>query len=275
MEPKVILEQAKQQIKGKYLKYVGILLFCTILMSVLNTGIPVSILVDHPIWYLPYLIVMFLLIIFRNTIYFLFIKCVRKEVFQKKDIQYTFAKAGLHIITAILFEVIQMGILMIIQLFGSVLPIMILPLVILMQVVLSSVSVFIAFAIYDGVKGSLHIVNGSFRLMKAFFKPLFLMSLPFMIWLLLYQLGTNFLTFQMSADVTKTMSEILQAAISNDATALYAYEWIALSIVNMIVSSFLLVPLYTAFAYVYDHNYLQYYPFQAQIHTNVIDIDQP
>lgn len=276
MNNNTFMQQARQQLKGKYLLYVGILFLCTMITSLLNFGLPADFLLNHPVWYFPYLFVMIVLIVSRNTIYFLFIKRVRKEVFQMKDIRYSFSKTLVHIVSALLFELVQMGILMVIQMIGMMLPIIVLPLVVIMQVILASVSVFIAFAIYDGVKGSLNIVNGSFKLLKQNFKSLFMLSLPFLIWLLLYQLGDNLLSVAMIDDVTKQIQvrEMIVNALANQALIQYAYLWIALSVFNTLVSSFLLVPLYTAFANVYEQQYLQIFPFRAHIKANVIDIEE-
>lgn len=273
MKTNTYMEQAKQQLKGKYLKYVGILFLCTMIMTILNTGLPVDFLVEHPEWYVPYLIVMIILIVSRNTIYFLFIKRVRSEVFQMRDVRYSFAKTGTHILSALLFEIIQMGILMVIQMIGSLLPIVVLPLIVIVQVILASVSVFIAFAIYDGVKGSLNIVNGSFRLLKQNFKTLFLLSLPFLIWLLVYQLADNLLSIHMITNVNMSVNQMLEHALQSADLVNYAYAWIGLSLLNTIISCFLLVPLYTAFANVYEQDYIKLYPFRSEIRTNVIDID--
>lgn len=273
MKTNTYIEQAKQQLKGKYLKYVGILFLCTMIMTILNTGLPVDFLVEHPEWYVPYLIVMIILIVSRNTIYFLFIKRVRSEVFQMRDVRYSFTKTGTHILSALLFEIIQMGILMVIQMIGSLLPIVVLPLIVIVQVILASVSVFIAFAIYDGVKGSLNIVNGSFRLLKQNFKTLFLLSLPFLIWLLVYQLADNLLSIHMITNVNMSVNQMLEHALQSADLVNYAYAWIGLSLLNTIVSCFLLVPLYTAFANVYEQDYIKLYPFRSEIRTNVIDID--
>lgn len=276
MNNNTFMQQARQQLKGKYLLYVGILFLCTMITSLLNFGLPADFLLNHPVWYFPYLFVMIVLIVSRNTIYFLFIKRVRKEVFQMKDIRYSFSKTLVHIVSALLFELVQMGILMVIQMIGMMLPIIVLPLVVIMQVILASVSVFIAFAIYDGVKGSLNIVNGSFKLLKQNFKSLFMLSLPFLIWLLLYQLGDNLLSVAMIDDVTKQIQvrEMIVNALANQELIRYAYLWIALSVFNTLVSSFLLVPLYTAFANVYEQQYLQIFPFRAHIKANVIDIEE-
>lgn len=276
MNNNTFMQQARQQLKGKYLLYVGILFLCTMITSLLNFGLPADFLLNHPVWYFPYLFVMIVLIVSRNTIYFLFIKRVRKEVFQMKDIRYSFSKTVVHIVSALLFELVQMGILMVIQMIGMMLPIIVLPLVVIMQVILASVSVFIAFAIYDGVKGSLNIVNGSFKLLKQNFKSLFMLSLPFLIWLLLYQLGDNLLSVAMIDDVTKQIQvrEMIVNALANQELIRYAYLWIALSVFNTLVSSFLLVPLYTAFANVYEQQYLQIFPFRAHIKANVIDIEE-
>lgn len=276
MNNNTFMQQARQQLKGKYLLYVGILFLCTMITSLLNFGLPADFLLNHPVWYFPYLFVMIVLIVSRNTIYFLFIKRVRKEVFQMKDIRYSFSKTLVHIVSALLFELVQMGILMVIQMIGMMLPIIVLPLVVIMQVILASVSVFIAFAIYDGVKGSLNIVNGSFKLLKQNFKSLFMLSLPFLIWLLLYQLGDNLLSVAMIDDVTKQIQvrEMIVNALANQELIQYAYLWIALSVFNTLVSSFLLVPLYTAFANVYEQQYLQIFPFRAHIKANVIDIEE-
>lgn len=274
MEQKIMMSKAKEQIKGVYVKYAMLLFIFTLLSSMLNTFVPVKVLMEQPLWYFPYLILMILLIIVHNTIYFLFIKRVRKEVFQKKDIQYSFSKTGLHVLTAILFELIQVGVLMLAQLVGSFVPILIIPLMIFMQVMMSSASVFIAFAIYDGVKGALNIVNGSLRLMKKYWKTIFQLSLPLLIWMLLNQLGNNFLTSMMTSDYTLTIADVLTNALASETLQIYAIGWIVWDLLNFVVSSFILVPLYMAFANLYEQAYLDFYPFQAVIHTNVIDIEE-
>lgn len=272
MEINEMSAMLKEQLKGKYLRYVGILMLCTIFTTILNILFPIQLVMGYTLWYPLYLLAMLALIIARNTVYFLFIKCVRKERFQMNDIRYTLRKSGLHILSALLFEVLQLGLLLLIQYIAVLMPYVAVFLTLLVQIMLSSVSLFIAFAIYDGVKGAMNIVNNSFRLMLFKMKAILHLSIPFLIWALIYQLINQYLVSQILFKDAVTIIDLLTHALQGSG-AVYAYGYLALELAHLIISCLILVPLYTAFANLYEQDYVNFYPFSSVIQTNVIDIE--
>lgn len=272
MEINEMSAMLKEQLKGKYLRYVGILMLCTIFTTILNILFPIQLVMGYTLWYPLYLLAMLALIIARNTVYFLFIKCVRKERFQMNDIRYTLRKSGLHILSALLFEVLQLGLLLLIQYIAVLMPYVAVFLTLLVQIMLSSVSLFIAFAIYDGVKGAMNIVNNSFRLMLFKMKAILRLSTPFLIWALIYQLINQYLVSQILFKDAVTIIDLLTHALQGSG-AVYAYGYLALELAHLIISCVILVPLYTAFANLYEQDYVNFYPFSSVIQTNVIDIE--
>lgn len=272
MEINEMSAMLKEQLKGKYLRYVGILMLCTIFTTILNILFPIQLVMGYTLWYPLYLLAMLALIIARNTVYFLFIKCVRKERFQMNDIRYTLRKSGLHILSALLFEVLQLGLLLLIQYIAVLMPYVAVFLTLLVQIMLSSVSLFIAFAIYDGVKGAMNIVNNSFRLMLFKMKAILRLSTPFLIWALIYQLINQYLVSQILFKDAVTIIDLLTHALQGSG-AVYAYGYLALELAHLIISCLILVPLYTAFANLYEQDYVNFYPFSSVIQTNVIDIE--
>lgn len=272
MEINEMSAMLKEQLKGKYLRYVGILMLCTIFTTILNILFPIQLIMGYTLWYPLYLLAMLALIIARNTVYFLFIKCVRKERFQMNDIRYTLRKSGLHILSALLFEVLQLGLLLLIQYIAVLMPYVAVFLTLLVQIMLSSVSLFIAFAIYDGVKGAMNIVNNSFRLMLFKMKAILHLSIPFLIWALIYQLINQYLVSQILFKDAVTIIDLLTHALQGSG-AVYAYGYLALELAHLIISCLILVPLYTAFANLYEQDYVNFYPFSSVIQTNVIDIE--
>lgn len=273
MEINEINALLKKQLHGKYFIYVGILFLSTFATSVLNIAFPIQQIMENSLWYPLYLLIMLFLIIARNTVYFLFIQCVRRESFKTADIRYSFRKSGLHILSALLFEILQLGLLLLVQFAGALIPFVGVLLTLLVQVVFSAVSLFIAFAIYDGVKGSMNIVNNSFRLMLFKMKDIFRLSMPFLIWLLIYQFANQYLLSKMVLKDMVTIIDVLTHALQSETTAIYAYGYIGLELLHLLISCCILVPLYTAFANLYEQDYLNFYPFSSVIQTNVIDID--
>ncbi|MCI8850833.1 MAG: hypothetical protein HFE82_04755 [Erysipelotrichaceae bacterium] len=272
MEMKVISELLKKQLKGKYLRYVGILMLCTLGTSILNILFPLSVVVNYTLWYPIYLLIMLSMIIIRNTVYFLFIKCVRNERFQTEDIRYSFRKSTLHIVSAVLFEILQLGLLLLAQFAATLMPLVTIFLTLLIQILFSSVSLFIAFAIYDGVKGAMNIVNNSFRLMLFKLRDIIYICAPFLIWLLIYQLLNQYLVSELLFKDATTIIELLKHALHSGAAS-YAYGYLALEAVHLLISCMILVPIYTYFANLYERDYVNFYPFTSVIQTNVIDID--
>ncbi len=272
MEMKEISELLKKQLQGKYLRYVGILMLCTLGTSILNILFPLSVVMNYTLWYPIYLLIMLSMIVVRNTVYFLFIKCVRNERFQTKDIRYSFRKSTLHIISAVLFEILQLGLLLLAQFAATLMPLVTIFLTLLIQVLFSSVSLFIAFAIYDGVKGAMNIVNNSFRLMLFKLRDIINICAPFLIWLLIYQLLNQYLVSELLFKDATTIIELLKHALHSGAAS-YAYGYLALEAVHLLISCMILVPIYTYFANLYERDYVNFYPFTSVIQTNVIDID--
>lgn len=273
MEINEINALLKKQLHGKYLMYVGILFLSTLATSVLNIMFPIQLIMGNSLWYPLYLLAMLIMIVVRNTVYFLFIKCVRNECFRTADIRYSFRKSGLHILSALLFEILQLGLLLLVQFAGELMPFLGVLFTLLVQVMLSAVSLFIAFAIYDGVKGAMNIVNNSFRLMLFKMKDIFRLSMPFLIWLLIYQFANQYLISKMVLTDMETIMDVLTHALQSEVTATYAYGYIGLELLHLLISCCILVPLYTAFANLYEQDYLHFYPFSSVIQTNVIDID--
>lgn len=272
MEMKEVNALLKQQLKGKYMRYVGILILCTLCTSILNVLFPLQLVMNYTLWYPIYLLIMLSMIIVRNTVYFLFIKCVRNERFQSGDIRYSFRKSTLHIISAVLFEILQLGLLLIVQFAASLMPLVAIFLTLLIQIMLSSVSLFIAFAIYDGVKGAMNIVNNSFRLMLFRMRDIFRICAPFLLWLLIYQLLNQYLVSKFLMKDATTIIELLKHALHSNAAS-YAYGYLALEAVHLFVSCLILVPIYTYFANLYEQDYVNFYPFSSVIQTNVIDLE--
>lgn len=262
-----------KQLKGTYCKYVLLLLLCTLITSLLNIAVPMTYIIEHPIWYPLYVLVMLALVVIQNTVYFVFIKRVRSEHFHKADIRYSFQKSGLHILSALLFEILQLGILLLVQYAALALPMLASCLSLMVQVIMSSIALFIAFAIYDGVKGAMNIVNNSFRLMLANIKDIFWLSLPFLIWMLIYQLINGYLIAHFSVKEVDSLLQVLMQALQREALIPYVYGYLALEIVHLVISCIILVPLYMGFANLYEQNYIHFYPFSTLIHTNVIDLD--
>ncbi len=263
----------RKQLKGTYFKYVLLLLLCTLTATVLTIAVPMTYIIEHPLWYPLYVLVMLALIVIQNTVYFIFIKRVRNERFHKADIRYSFQKSGLHILSALLFEILQLGILLLVQYAALALPVLAGCLSMMVQVIMSSISLFIAFAIYDGVKGAMNIVNNSFRLMLSHIKDIFWLSLPFLIWMLIYQLLNGYLIARFNVKDVDSLIAVLMQSLQKEALVPYVYGYLALEIVHLVISCLILVPLYMGFANLYEQNYIHFYPFSTLIHTNVIDID--
>lgn len=263
----------KKQLHGKYFSLAGILFLTTLCTSALNLVFSFDFLMTHSFWYPIYLFAMLFFIVVRNTVYFLFIKCVRAERFTKADLSYSVRKSGLHILTALLFEILQLGLLLLVQYIQALIPIIGIVLILMVQVVLSAVSLFIAFAIYDGVKGAMNIVNNSFRLLFFKLKDIIRFSVPFFIWMLIYQFVNQYLVSHMVIKNTDTVIDVLTNALQSETTAMYAYGYIGLEVLHLLISCCILVPLYTVYANLYEADYVHFYPFSSVIQTNVIDID--
>ncbi len=273
MEMNEMNATVKKQLRGKYIRYAGILFLCTLATSALNVFFPLQLIMESSLLYPLYLLLMLMMIVIRNTVYFLFIKCVRNERFEIKDIRYSLRKSGLHIISALLFEILQLGLLLFSQYVGVLIPIFGVLLTLLIQVMLSAVSLFVAFAIYDGVKGAMNIVNNSFRLMLFQMKQIFRLSMPFLTWLLVYQYLNQYLISHMIVKDLTSVLDVVNHSLHSEATAMYAYGYLALELFHVLISCCILVPLYTALANLYEQDYVNFYPFSSVIQTNMIDID--
>lgn len=274
MDYKNITEKVKTQLKGYQFKYAIILFIMLMISTALNQINAMEAILENSFLYLIFMVIILFLSVVQNTIYFLFIKRVRKETFGMSDIRYSFSKTILHLSTSILLAIIQMGIQMIVLLVASVAPMLVSPIMIIVQVFIASISVFVAFAIYDGIRGAMMLINGSFKMMKKHIKNIFLIALPYLIWTLLCQLGMNFLLTAINDTVSTSTIDVIVKAMSSSDVQLYGMLMLGLMLVRTIGECFLLVPVYTGYANMYDADYCDMYPIShASLHTNVIDID--
>lgn len=273
-DPWLILREGAGLMKGKLVRYTFILFLCGLIGALLNTLVSTEQMMNQPQWLLPYVAAAMGLIVLRNTVYILFIKRVRKEVFQKEDILYSLHKVGLHIATALLFEILQLGLSYGLVLISQLMPILSLPVGILLQAAISAVSVFIAFAIYDGAKGAMMIVNGSFRLMWKKARALIIMAMPLIIWILVYQMMNHAILNRIEWNLSQVSWDVLQSALTAASTQGAAYAYIALEIGNALMIALIQYVLFAGYAFVYEQNYTQYYPFSMTIPVGVIQSEK-
>ena len=195
-------------------------------------------------------------------------------MFQKEDILYSLHKVGLHIATALLFEILQLGLSYGLVLISQLMPILSLPVGILLQAAISAVSVFIAFAIYDGAKGAMMIVNGSFRLMWKKARTLIIMAMPLIIWILVYQMMNHAILNRIEWNLSQVSWDVLQNALATASTQGAAYAYIALEIGNALMIALIQYVLFAGYAFIYEQNYTQYYPFSMTIPVGVIQSEK-
>ena len=274
MDYKKITETVKTQLQGYQIKYALILFMMLMISTVLNQINAMEVILENNFIYILFVIIILFLSVVQNTVYFLFIKRVRKEKFGMSDIRYSFSKTLLHLSSSILLAILQMGIQMIVLLIASFAPMLVSPIMIIVQVFVASVSVFIAFGIYDGIRGAMVLVNCSFKLMKKHIKNIFLIALPYLIWTLLCQLGMNFLLTLIQDTVSTSTLDVIMKALSTSDVQIYGWMMLGLMLIRTLGECFLLVPVYTGYANMYEADYCDIYPMSHMpLSSNVIDID--
>lgn len=272
MDPWQTMSEGAHLIKDKLLKYTIILFLCGLASSCLNTFVSTQQMMEEPQWMIPYLIAAMLLITIRNTVYIVFIKKVRNEVFQKDDIILSFHKLPLHVMSAILFELLQLGLSYVLVALSALMPVLVMPAAILIQGAIIGVSLFIAFAIYDGAQGAMMIVNGSFRLLWKNFRLLVVMAMPLVIWLLIYQLLNNMVVVHLADQTTQISWHVLAEAFASATLREYAYGYVAVELANVLIGSIIQCILFSAYAFVYEKEYMRFYSFAMKIPVDVIEV---
>lgn len=276
MNYQTIQKNIKATIAGKRFKYTAILLTCTILSSLIAI-LPTFLMTLTQSSSLLVLGLAFALlaVVMQNTIYYMFLKLIRKEPFKKSDITYSFTKIGLHISTYLLMVLAQYGIDAILSIVLGNIPILYRILTSFLMVFLLAVKIFIAFAIMDGVRGAMNIVKGSFTIMMQYVKETFTFAMPYLIWMMLCEISVNYL-----------LSAVLQAnGIAVDATiaqliaspALFIVMWmmVGASVLQSIGNSVFMVNMLLAYGTLYEQDYCRFYPLNEQtLHANVIDIEK-
>ncbi len=274
MDPWQTMSEGVHLIKGKLFKYSMLLFLSGLASSFLNTIVSTEQMMEQPQWIIPYLIVAMLLITIRNTIYIVFIKKIRNEVFQKEDVVYSFHKLPLHVMSAILFELLQLGLSYVLVVLGSFMPILVMPAAILIQGAIIGVSLFIAFAIYDGAQSAMMVVNGSFRLLWKNFRLLVIMAMPLVIWLLVYQLLNNMIVVLLVDQTTQISWDVLSEAFATAASRNYVYGYVLIELANVFIGSIIECILFSAYAIVYEKECMQFYNFAMKIEVDVINVEE-
>lgn len=175
-------QRTKEQVSAHWMKYVCCYGAVTLISYMGNFAV-VS-LFDENISEVLTLIATLLFTIIENTMYFLFIKAVRNESFQRGDIRYSLQRIAYHISLGILFGAVKYCITFVIAICSAFFPLLYLPLFFCFMIVYQCGSCFIAYSIYDGCTKPLAVIRGVYQIIRSNVKQLLLYSLKYPLWLI-------------------------------------------------------------------------------------------
>lgn len=255
----------KAQLQGKRMKLYGILVVLLISIACINQVGSLKFISSNNVLYVSYLLVTLGIAIVQNTVYFIFIKCVREEKFTKQDVTYSFSKSLYHIACSLIMSLIQIAIQTILLMVISYVPMLADPVLLCVQVLLSSVSLYIAFAIYDRTKGIMQIVSGSFILLKRNIKSILMSAIPYIIWSLICTLAMNYVINTMVTGTTQSFAQALETTLSTPESVHVGFYILGIYAANIVVGAYFLVALYIAYANIYQKDYKDCFPQIAKI----------
>lgn len=275
MTYQMIQTKIKEALAGRRMKYTLVLLACTLisslialLPSILMAFTGSSLLLVAGLFFAMVAIVM------QNTIYYMFLKLIRKEPFQKSDITYSLSKIGLHILTYLLIVLAQYGIDAILTIVLGNIPVVYRIVSMLLSVFILAVKIFIAFAILDGVRGAMQIVKGSFAIMMQYCKHTFTFAMPYLIWMSVCEIAVNTLMTSILQSHNLAIDTTILELIESPALVDMMLMMLGASLLQSIGNSICMVNMLLAYGVLYEEDYCRFYPLQEQVgHGNVIDID--
>lgn len=261
MNYKNLNENVKEQLAGVKWKFAGVLLVLITVNILVQQYLSIN--NEQTTFFIVLnLFISLALAIIQNTVLFLFIKRVREEQFGMADVKYSCSKILLHISTGVLLALAQSVLQTLVLVVISFVPILADPILILLQTIFLVLTVFVAFAIYDASgngNGSMFgTIGGSTKLLFRNIKIAMMILLPYILWLLICQLGINVMLNPYITETTKTFGDAIANGIASNSNFLMMY--IGLYAVKIIGSCYLCVTLYTGLANIYEFDFLNCYP---------------
>lgn len=264
----------KEQLRGNYIKLVAILLLTSIVSLGLNL-LSTSLLKDSMEFGAITFLLSLVMIVANYIIQFLFLKIARGQKFNMGDIKFGFSRFFIIFGSALLLSILSAIILF----FGAFLLGMVLPLylafALLVQLVFFVLQALVAYAIYDGSKGIMTIIKGSYGLIKRQYKAFFACTLIYFLINVVISMGSNMYI----ASFYEGIKEITNIDSALGYSIGHAYKnfvpLLSIYFGNQLISALLFPFVYLAYANIYEENKDRFFLFDSIIEERVVvDLDK-
>lgn len=278
MDYRTLDQKVKEQVKGNRLKLTILLFVCS--FFALFLGLLPSLLAlwiaNEMLFIVLGVLVIVVMPAIQNTVYAVFLKTVRKESFTKEDIVYSIHRIGTHLGVYLLMYFMQLGFGAVINMLVGSIPSVYNILSTLLNVFTICVSVLCAFAIFEGAKGMFSIIGGSFRMVMKYWKLILLFALPFLIWILVVQFGYNMVIANLIGTTALSVEEVIASLVNNPVLTQIIVTILGVYLIQYIGSAIFQVNMFSAYANIFDEDFLNEYPTlqKRTIRGQEIDIDK-
>lgn len=272
MKQTMSLRKAYEWIKGQTLRYVlWMLVFVGGSALFANQDLLSVVYMDYPLLSLPYLFVLLALVIGRNTLIAALLKRVRQEEFTKTDVTLSIKKTGWYLLSRLLMFGIDLTLLIFFTLLYQIIGLWSLPLYQIASVMTLSIEAFMIFAIHDGMKNALQLLRHSLHLWSCHCGEIASASFFMMAWTLLFMILQNALVALLVQGANVSEWEMLKMAWNSESLFAYVLAYIALQVVNVVITAIILVPTYLLYAHIYE---LERSPYASDsLHFEAIEMD--
>lgn len=245
----------QRQLKGHHVKLFAILLVLSLASSLASDAL-IFVMNAQSVVYSICSVLLSLAFAFLNyVVLFLFIKRVREERFTMEDVRYGFSKLLVLLVAGLLISILQMLISTVATLLVIVPPLYYIAMSIL-SVLFVLWNAMVAFAIYDGYLGMGNIIKGSFALVKDHAALLLRGGLLYVVWYVISQTAILLVVHSFLGNtVANNMLEVFEHAMRAGSNAILSI--IGIYLLYYLVNFWLLVPLYTLAANVYENHRLE------------------
>ncbi|MEG2506478.1 MAG: hypothetical protein RR986_06155 [Longicatena sp.] len=256
---KEIKDLVSVQLQGKKFKLLGCLLALSFFFIFVKEGMGLALSSDSTLYMVLSFVTSILNIIGNAIVIVMFLCNTRGCSIKKEDIFYLCKNSHYVILVGILLSMIQMFVAML-GIFTSIIPI-------LFVFVLSTIYLFfilwnavVAFGVYDGNHKISELILGSLKLMFANIKSIMMVSLIFILWYAIGQIGIPMIMNSLLGEA-KTAGLIIATMMkASETNMINAFLLGGIHVLYYGVQFVLLVPMYASVAIIYERGKKTYMP---------------
>lgn len=249
----------KEQLKGHYVVLFIILIVSSLALTSGKDMLTAGMDIQSSNYQIVSFVYSLLGVLVNNTVLFIFIKRVRQQQFQMKDVTFSISMVIFQFLAGILLSLIQLVLQMAVS-FLSVFP----PAYYLGAGLINTLfllwSALIAYGIYDADRNMMDLISGSFSLMRSNYKLVAKAALPFALWYIASQLALIMVVMNALPELSSIGSIFMVAQAAQEVSLTSMFLLVGVYLIVYIVQFVLMIPLYLFIANLYQRNKETFYP---------------